>query len=395
MPRIFVVIGLQIVALFLASIQFLTGIRTDEAKYLLNIPYPHPPLVRSVLGWTDWFLYQEIFWRIIFATLLIQATWLVWDMGRSLRKPSRMLLAGTWVLSSGVVLQAGSLYMSSLTALHILLFLYFYERKEFLERWPVVVGILWLGTLFTAYQGILLFPLVFALLLRMRGSRAERIAYFAVPVGFLCIYSLTNPLVLASMVAHGSRDLSSGILPRILGTSGVWALGGSVVVSIIGTLGLLRSRNFAASGTFLLICAYVALSRYDYYMILFTPLCVYGVREVLRQFPQMGVRAASCGALLLFGMLVVTVRSQGIFAVRDEARRAMRFLTQTISSDSTVLMKGSFGHQWQYESPFSLRRYREELLPSAGAVVCLEECEKPKGKWKEEEVDGVKVYVKL
>lgn len=395
MTKMMITIGLQSGAFLLAWMHFFMGLRTDEAKYLLNIPYPHPPLMRSVMGWTDQFLHQEVFWRVIFATLLIQATWLVWGMGRSLGNPSRMLLAGTWVLSSGVILQAGSLYMASLTALHMLLFLYFYERKEFLERWPVAVGILWLGTLFTAYQGILLFPLVFALLLRMRGSRAERIAYFVAPVGLLFIYSLTNPLVLASMVAHGSRDLSSGILPRMLGTSGVWALGGSVVVSIIGTLGLLRSRNLGALGTFLLICAYVALSRYDYYMIFFTPLCVYGVREMLRPFPQMGVRAASCGALLLLGMLVVTVRSQDIFAVQDEARMVMRFLTQTIPSDSTVLMKGSFGHQWQYESPFSLRRYREELLSKAGAVVCLEDCEKPKGKWKEEEVEGVKVYVKL
>src|SRR3989338_3989707 len=117
MPKFFVVIGLQIVAFLLAWLQFLTGMRTDEAKYLLNIPYPHPPLIRSVLGWTDGFVYQEIFWRVIFATLIIQAVWLVWDMGRSFGRPSRILLALAWLLSSGVILQGGSLFIGPLSAL--------------------------------------------------------------------------------------------------------------------------------------------------------------------------------------------------------------------------------------------------------------------------------------
>ncbi|OGJ56013.1 hypothetical protein A2635_00925 [Candidatus Peribacteria bacterium RIFCSPHIGHO2_01_FULL_51_9] len=394
MPKFFVVIGLQIVACLLAWMQLLTGMRTDEAKYLLNIPYPHPPFIRSVLGWTDGFVYQEIFWRVIFATLIVQAVWIVWDIGKPFGRPSRIFLALAWLLSSGVILQAGSIYMASLTALQILLLLWLSERRGLTERWPIIVGILWLFTLFTAYQGVLLFPLVLILLLRSRCSWIERLAYFFLPLSLLCIYSLTNPLTFVSMVTHGSRDLSSGLVSRFLGTAEVWVLGGSFIVSVVGSLGLLFSRNYGAIGTFLLLCAYVALSRYDYYMILFTPLLIYGVYTMLRRFRQVEWSTCTFFFLLLLGTLIVFVQWQRVPFMQGDARSTMQFLSAKLSSESIVLIHGPFGHQWQYESPFTVRRYKDGLLSGAQAVVCLEECEKLKGIWKEEDVQGVKVYVR-
>ena len=78
MRRALIIIGLEGYALALAWIQSLGGVRTDEAKYLLDIPYPHPPLMRWVLNLTEGFTYQEMLWRMIFATLLVQAVWLVY-----------------------------------------------------------------------------------------------------------------------------------------------------------------------------------------------------------------------------------------------------------------------------------------------------------------------------
>jgi len=46
MRKLIAAVALQIYALLLAGVQLLGGVRTDEAKYLLNIPYPHPPLAR-------------------------------------------------------------------------------------------------------------------------------------------------------------------------------------------------------------------------------------------------------------------------------------------------------------------------------------------------------------
>ena len=77
MQVLITVAGLEVYALALAFLQAMSGVRTDEAKYLLNIPYPHPPAARFVLGLTDGWAYQEIFWRIVFATLLVQAVFLV------------------------------------------------------------------------------------------------------------------------------------------------------------------------------------------------------------------------------------------------------------------------------------------------------------------------------
>lgn len=367
-------IGLQCVAFILAFMQYVIGVRTDEAKYLLNLPYPHPPLIRTTISWTEGFAHQEFLWRIIFATLLLQATWIVWDMGRTLHKTSRMILAVSWVSASGVILYAGSLYMAPLTALQILVFLWLYDHREYCERWPGIVGILWLCTLFTAYQGILLFPVVCALILRMRFSWWERTVYFFLPVGILTLYSLTNPLAIASMMVHGSRDLSSSLFHRFLATLRIWALGGSMFTSVIGTIGLFRSRAYGAIGTFVLICAYIALSRYDYYMILFVPLAVYGLREILQHASSGALKGWIICSLFLLGGMAFIVYKQWPFSGQDPARPVMQFLSARIPPHSTVLIHGPFGHQWQYESVFPLRRYHEEFLPMAGAVICMETC---------------------
>ena len=60
-----------------------------------------------------------------------------------------------------------------------------------------------------------------------------------------------------------------------------------------------------------------------------------------------------------------------------EAEHTARQVMQLLRSDSVegmVIIDGPFGHEWQYESPFPIRRFRPEFLGEAQAVVCIEEC---------------------
>jgi len=43
----------------------------------------------------------------------------------------------------------------------------------------------------------------------------------------------------------------------------------------------------------------------------------------------------------------------------------------------SVLIEGSFGHEWEYESPFPVYRFVPSLLSQSQAVVCLHVCEQP------------------
>jgi hypothetical protein len=106
MRRLMSFIGLEFYSFALAGVRHVGGVHTDEAKYLLNIPYPHPPLARWILHWTELIPFQELLWRIVFATLLIQAVFFVWDMARMRTREERFTLCGLWLFSTG----AGTLF---------------------------------------------------------------------------------------------------------------------------------------------------------------------------------------------------------------------------------------------------------------------------------------------
>ena len=111
---------MELYALVLASMQFLHSVKTDEAKYLLNIPYPHPPLARFILHLTDSWPFQEFFWRFVFASLCIQAVRLVWKLSHDLKPKTRFALSILWLCNTAIIFQAGSIMMAPLTALEAL-----------------------------------------------------------------------------------------------------------------------------------------------------------------------------------------------------------------------------------------------------------------------------------
>jgi len=370
MRRLFVTIGLEVYAVFLALMQMGGGVRTDEAKYLLDIPYPHPPVFRFFLSQFDAWNHQELFVRILFATLMVQAVWLVWDMARELPQVKKFTVAALWILSGGVLLQAGTVMMAPLTALQALVLLWMIQNRVSAPY----IGLLWLFSIFTAYQIVLFFPLVY---MCFQGKK-DRIIYFGVPVVLLALYTLANPLIPASMVVHSSRDLTtSTVLDRVLATGRLWAVGGSVFFSILGTWGMFKAKRWSLIMSFIFVCAYIALSRYDYYAVLFLPLLVAGVlaRPKLLSFPRVTtVLTAVVGVQFAFTLFSGLTMST--------AREAIRSI-EAMGTQGTLLIEGSFGHEWQYESSYPVRRFTEGLVEEAGAVVCLQECpEWNKRSWK-------------
>ncbi len=365
--------ALEGLAVILALLQWQVGVRTDEAKYLLNIPYPHPPAVRFILGLTKGFPFQELLWRLVFATLLLQAVWLVWDLTKGYTKNQRTIIALAWIFSSAILLQAGTVMMAPLTALEALAFLWLSSRPALVDRYRGFVALFWLFSLFTAYQAVLFAPIVFLLFWRLKAPLLERAAYALIPLLLLSLYTLGNPLAAASFGVHAGRQIGESSLERIAGYLKVWLLGGSAVGSVAGTIGLLRLRRADLLLSFLLVSAYVLLSRYDYYAVLFAPLFAVGFtgffdprcatapwfeRPVWISFFALGAWATIWFCPLPGASLARQV-------MRDVAASGMR---------GTVLISGSFGHEWQYESPAAVRRFAPELVAGAGAVICLDAC---------------------
>lgn len=367
MPRLKNILWLELYAVLLAFARFTGGVHTDEAKYLLDIPYPHPPLIRSILHLTDSWVGQEIFWRIVFASILVQSVWLLLRLAPDLRRKSRIALCVSWLFGSAILLQAGSIMMAPLTAFQALLFLCLYLRDEEERNNAAVVAFLWLISLFTAYQIILFFPIVWALLRRSQSARWVQALCFLVPIALVGIYSLSNPLTLASVLIHGDSSFVP-LSTKLWELTYVWFLGGSIVLSIAGLYGILRNKLWPLLLSFVLVAAYVYLARFPYYAILFLPLSIAGLLALLRR-RQIVPNLVTLGvAVFSFIFCLLSFPSP-----ENPARRVMQALPE-FSGTGVILINGDFGHEWQYESSRTILRYRFNLLPMASAVVCLKAC---------------------
>jgi hypothetical protein len=368
MRRLKIVLWLECYALLLAVVQEHNGVRTDEAKYLLDIPYPHPPLARWFFSLFDGFAWQEFAVRAFVATLLVQAVWIAWDMARSLDRPGKISVAVLWLCSAAFVLQAGTVMMAPLTALQALLFLWILSLpKERLPGMPAM-GFLWLATLFTALQGALLLPLAFAAL-RLRGASWTRSAwYLGAPLALVALYALGNPLTLASVLLQGGKDAGSTVAERAEGLAWILVLAGSGVGTFVGLAGLALKKHAFIAAAFLLVAAYVILGKFHYYAILFLPFFVTGAKHLLRRMPRVAVPMA---AGIVVGTLMLLATSTPLLVPRSPARA-----TLARAGTGIVLVQGPMGHEWQYEAlpGQDVRPYADGLLPAARAVVCFAEC---------------------
>ncbi len=384
-----IIVGfLELVAVVLARWQALGGVRTDEAKYLLNIPYPHPPLMRWLMSMTEFLSFQEMFWRILLATLMIQAVWLVWDMtrlrpratdgqARTLHQQDRIMISAGWLFSTAVLVQAGSVVLALIVAMEALVFIWLRTRPELCKKIPYGIGLFWLATVFTAFQSVLFFPLVWHILRRAHRSRTESFFLTFAPFALLTLWSLSNPLAIATMVIHADGGASGSVIERLMVVGKLWIIGGAGVISVVGTYGILRSRDWYLIASFILVCAYVTASvPYPFYAILFTPLLIGGLVHLFagRRHP---------GAFPLLACMISASAILTWFSRPPERMGPAREVMAAISGlgsgwdvgSGSVLIAGSFGHDWQYESRSEVRRYKPELVKTASAIVCLSACE--------------------
>lgn len=370
MRRLIILLGLQGYAVLLALVQARGGVRTDEAKYLLDIPYPHPPLARTLFHTLEGWEYQEFFWRVVLATLLIQAVWLVWSASRTLSARDRLTACGMWLFSAPVILQAGSIMLAPLTALQGLVLVWLYLRRDIvIHRYAGWLSIFWGLSLFTAFQALLFAPLVVALYRRLRLPLWFQAFCIAGPFMLLLLFILGSPQTAAGFLLLRGDNAGQGILDRFGGVLMVLLTAGSLWGTVLGMVGLLRRGNSALLWTFGLLAAYVLVSYHEYYAVLFLPIIAVGMILLLRRWsphPLIVLAPLLLGTVVLAGPHILSVPS-------NPARDVMQAIAARTMTGS-ILIAGNFGHQWQYESGLPIFRYRPKLLPGAQAVVCLTAC---------------------
>lgn len=370
--KLLTIIGLEGYAVLLALYQGLGSVQTDEAKYLLNIPYPHPPVARFLIHLTEGFAYQELLWRLVFATLLIQAVWIVARMATSFTPENRLTLCGFWIFSAAVLFQSGTIMMAVLTALQGLVFVWLYREaereKSKEESYGGWVALLWLASLFTAYQAVLYLPIVAAIFYRSRQPLIRSILAIGIPLLLLAVYVAGNPLAAASFIAAGEQNVGqpASVLLRTIVFAWLWS--GTAVLSVAGLIGMIKSKQWPLLLSFVLVCAFLFTSYRSYYPILFLPLLVGGVIA----YPFVLKRSATLLAMHIVLSVFVFAHTQLSFYESD-ARTVMRQLNQ-LPENGAVLIAGGFGHNWQYESTSPILHYYPSLLSKAKAVVCLDAC---------------------
>lgn len=395
--RIVAIVGLELYAVAFALVQLQGGLHTDEAKYLLNIPYPHPPLVRWVLSLTEIWPFQEVFWRVVFATMLVQAVWLVWDMTRGVAL--RFVPSIFWITSAGVVLLIGRIFMAPLTAVQGLVFLWLLSRIELANRYPGLIALFWLASLFTAYQAILYLPIVAVLFWRMDLKPWQKVSGILGPIALLALYSATNPHAVLSFMRGGTANASVDAAWNFRRALEVWGVGGSVILSIFGTLAAVRSRS-PVIAVLALVFVFIMVSYRPYYAVLFTPLFIAG----LLSHPQILCRPLSKVVLhVLVTILIVTSSGFALLREKSPAREVSEaIVSQALAAETSgsplrrqfLLISGPFGHEWQYESPWPVRRFKENLVDDAVAVVCLEKCKLVGAGFERGDVGGVEVWMR-
>lgn len=364
---------LELYALALATLQWVGGVRTDEAKYLLSIPYPHPPLVRSVMAFTAALPLHEFFWRFVFASMLVQCVWLFVDLGRVLTRTRRLSLAAGWLLSSAVVLQSGSIVMAVITAACGAVFVWTALHPTPPSS-PAAIGCLWLASLFTAYQAVLFMPLVLVSLLRTHTRRSLVLAYIGLPLVALALYTLTNPHALLTMAHLSGQDAVIPLTERLLRIGWVWLVGGAAIASIAGTVGILTSTRLDLVTTFALVFGFVILTSQQYYAILFTPLFMGGLFLLLckRRLTPGIFTLAQIGCCIAIVWISLP-------SLHPTQARSISQHIQTLGLTGSVLIDGYFGHEWQYESSLPIRRFSQELSAASEAEASVFICTQKDG----------------
>lgn len=361
---------LEVVAVTGAWLQMSIGVRTDEAKYLLSIPYPHPPLLRGVMSLTDGWPLQEMVWRIVFATVLLQAVWIVWDLGRELPYAQRIALGAAWLFSAATVQLTGTVYLAVPTGVLGLTFFWLTRRSSVLPA-PGAVALLWLCSLFSAFQAVLFVPWAWRALRQRSSSSIAALLFLCIPLLLLSLYVLVNPLVPASIIGLQQEAAAHDWGNKLLATLHVLLLAGSGVVTVLGAWGIVRSRDRALLLTGGLVVVYVLVTQgHAYYAILLLPVLIAGMVFLLLALPLPG--AGVLPAVIGSGIVAIALWVHGTTGSRAHAVALL--LQRDDIHPTRVMIDGPFGHEWQYELSTDVRRFHADLLPVTDVVLCTAAC---------------------
>lgn len=230
------------------------------------------------------------------------------------------------------------------------------------------IALFWLATLFTAYQAVLYLPIVIAIFWKAKVHPIRSALAIGIPLLLVTLYIASNPLAAASFVNAGGQNTGQPLIDLLQITLTSWLWAGSAVLSVIGVIGMLKGKQWALLLSFLLVCAFHVTSYRMYYPVLFLPLLVGGVVAS----PGVLKKSATLLAMQIVTAVFIFAHTQLEF-YNSSARIVMHQVNQ-LQSDGAVLISGSFGHNWQYESTSPILRYRPSLLSKAKAVVCLDAC---------------------
>ncbi len=214
-----------------------------------------------------------------------------------------------------------------------------------------------------------------------------------VPLILLALYTLSNPLSLASFVNAGGENTGLSLLQKASLLLSDWVIAGSCVLLVTGIAGMVLHRSWALLAAFVLLSAFVFVSFREYYAILFTPLLIGGTVLRSREKPNgaFPVFVLTLLATILLAYVHQPARHPG------PARETVRAITAHDAMKGEILLHGSFGHEWQYESRSPVAKFSPSamLLARAKAVVCLSLCPNwPAGGWEKLENAPVEVWVR-
>ncbi len=378
------ILSLTILASVLVYIHLDAGILTDEAKYLLSIPYPHPPLLRTLMSWTKGWGEQEIFWRGLFAVWTLQSVWLLQKIrtqnGRSLFLVGALL----FLFSPAIFLQSGTIMLVVPAAVFGMIMVCTLFHPSQVSKIPTVfLGALWVVALLSVYHNILFAPLIWSAIKMSEGTTREKKISFYGPILLLVLYSLSHPLALASMLNVTGTHTKLSLLMRLMEIIKTILLAGGVLV-VTGIVGAILQKNRPLLLSLFATLALIFLSPQAYYAILLVPTILAGTLLLLQK-----EKMRSIVLLALYIPLSLFIITQNFPSQTPNIAKEMMaslkkngslIITPQAHSGSTllaILIDGPFGHEWQYYSPVPVLKFsptlRSDIEKNSQLLICTKQ----------------------
>lgn len=382
-----VAFGCVAVLLLLVWLRGGAHIVTDEAKYVLNIAYPHPPGLRWLMHWRVGSLVFHIwFWRFCMISGWL-AAFAYWMRHQRFGCPLEWCLLVLWTTGAWWMF-AGNLLLVSATSAQALVLLAWNQRRNPPD--PRLVSLWWMWMLFTSLQGLLFLPLVIAVL--RRSVTCWRLGMYALwPLACVTLYVLSQPLALAILL-HVTDAPSSRWSDAVTAMAWQWWLGAGLWLPV-AIYGLLRQRLWWHVTTFGLLSFLAVREQSAYHAVLFLPLIVTGTAAA---WPAVGqwryarlpfvliAAATSCFVLWRTGSLQPMV---------SQSRPVLTQVGPWLVTQGPLAIVGDFGHDWQYWSPRPVQRLVNVALQQPAAIVCLQACPELPG-YAPMLAEGVQVFVR-